>query len=150
MAPGDGFTSQLLTGLAALLDAGDAGTWRASGAYTSSETAIVIRAVPQQPDRLITLAAYPLGSDLPGMADHTVGVQVRCRGLPDDPRSVQDIDDAVFDLLDSLGRATVGTVQVVDMVRRSYTSLGQDGNRRWETSSNYTVEAMRPTAHRTD
>lgn len=150
MATGDGWTSQLLTGLAELLAAGGVGTWRASGAYAAGETAIVIRAVPQDPDRLITLAAYPLGSDLPGMADHAVGVQVRCRGVPDDPRDVEDLADAVFDLLDSYGRGTVGTVSVVDIVRRSYTSLGQDTNRRWETSSNYTVEAMRPTANRTD
>lgn len=150
MALGDGWTSQLLTGLAELLDTGGAGTWRPSGAYTDDETAIVIRAVPQQPDRLITLAAYPLGDDLPGMADHTVGVQVRCRGLPDDPRSCEDLADAVYELLDSLGRRTVGTVPVVDVVRRSYTALGQDTNRRWESSSNYYVEAMRPTTNRTD
>ncbi|WKU03754.1 minor capsid protein [Micromonospora sp. HUAS LYJ1] len=150
MVTGDGWTSQLLTGLAELIDAADVGTWQPSGAYPSDATAIVIRAIPQQPDRLITLAAYPLGADLPGMADHAVGVQVRCRGLPDDPRDVEDLADAVYDLLDSLGRAAVGTVSVVDITRRSYTSLGQDGNRRWETSSNYTVQAMRPTANRID
>jgi hypothetical protein len=150
MALGDGWTSQLLTGIAELLHTGGAGTYQASGAYADGDTAIVIRAVPQAPDRLITLAAYPLGDDLPGMADHLIGVQIRCRGLPDDPRSVQDIDDEIFDLLDSYGRGTVGTVSVVDITRRSYTSLGQDTNRRWETSSNYYVEAMRPTTNRTD
>lgn len=150
MAIGDGWTSRLLTGLAELLATGGAGTWRASGAYTAAETAIVIRAIPQDPDRIITLAAYPIGSDLPGMADHTVGVQVRCRGVPDDPRDVEDLADTVFELLDSYGRGTVGTIPVVDIVRRSYTSLGQDVNRRWETSSNYYVEAMRPTTNRTD
>lgn len=150
MALGDGWTSQLLTGLAELLHTGGAGTWRTSGAYTAGETAIVIRGIPQHPDRLITLAAYPLGDDLPGMADHTVGVQVRCRGLADDPRSVDDIADAVYELLDSLGRTALSAVQVVDVTRRNHTSLGQDTNRRWESSSNYYVEAMRPTANRTD
>jgi hypothetical protein len=150
VATGDGWTSRLLTGVAELLDAAGVGTWRPDGsAYTAGETAIVIRDIPQQPDRLITLAPYGLGTALQGMADFEQGVQVRIRGTTD-PQVCEDIADAVFDLLDSYGRGTVGGIAVVDIYRQSYTPLGKDANSRWESSSNYYVEAMRPTSSRTD
>lgn len=146
---GDGWTSRLLTGLAEHLAAAGVGTWRPTGAYQPTETGIVIRAVPQSPDRIITLAAYPVATDLPGMADHTQGIQIRCRGTQD-PRVVEDLSDAIFDALDSLAGVVWGEIPVVQVWRQSYTSLGQDGNGRWETSSNYYCQAMRPTQHRTD
>jgi len=148
MATGDGWTSRLITGLAELLHNGGAGTWRPTGAYTANEIAIVIRDIPQQPDRLITLAPYVIAAPI-GIADYVLGVQVRTRGTTD-PRSAEDIADACYELLDSLGGVVLGGVAVVQISRRSYTSMGKDANGRWETSSNYAVEAMRPTANRTD
>lgn len=150
MAIGDGFTSRLLTGMAEHLDAAGIGDWDPTGtSYADGDTAIVIRAIPDQPDRLITLAAYPLGTNLPGMADHRVAVQVRLRGSTD-PRDCDDLADAIFDALDGCGRQTWSEIPVKDVIRRSYTSLGQDGSRRWERSENYEVDAMRPTANNTD
>lgn len=148
MAAGDGWTSQLLTGLAEHLAAAGVGTWRANGAYAASEIGITIRAIPQAPDLIITLAPYVVASP-PGLADITQGVQVRCRGTAD-PRVAEDLADAVFDELDSAAGLTLGGIAVVQMWRQSYTSLGADTAGRWETSSNYYVQAMRPTAHRTD
>lgn len=150
MATGDGWTSRLLTGLAEHLAAAGIGVWRPDGPpYTADEIGIVTRAIPTSPDRIITLAPYAVGTALPGMADHTQGVQVRCRGTQD-PRVVEDIADAVFDRLDGVTRLTLGGIPVVQIYRQSYTSLGQDQNGRWESSSNYYVEAMRPTSNRTD
>jgi hypothetical protein len=149
MADGDGWTSRLLTGVAERLDAAGVGVWRDSGAYATNEIGIFIRKIPTDPDRFISLAAYPVGTDLKGMQDHLSGVQIRLRGT-EDPRVCDDLADAVFDELDSLGRATLGTIAVVDMWRQSYTSLGQDAQRRWERSENYYVEAMRATTTRTD
>ncbi|MEK8108659.1 hypothetical protein NKG94_34495 [Micromonospora sp. M12] len=82
MATGDGWTSRLITGLAEHLAAAGIGTWRASGIYQAAETAIVIRAVPPSPDRLITLAAYVVGGGH-GNASTTQGVQIRLRGGKD-------------------------------------------------------------------
>lgn len=147
---GDGFTSRLLAGLAEHYAANSVGTWRDTGIYTSGETGIVIRAVPQAPDRIITLAAYPVDAGYVGMSDQTIGVQHRLRGTTD-PRDCDDLADAIFDLMDSRGHLELSTgVHIVQAIRRSYTSLGQDANKRWERSENYYIDVMRPTAHRTD
>jgi hypothetical protein len=145
----DGWTTRLIAGLAEHLAAAGIGTWRASGAYTAGETAIVDRAVPPEPDRLITLAAYPMGSTTPGLADHDVGVQVRLRAGTD-PRDCDDLADQIFEALDGLSGVTLGGIPIVQMWRQSYTSLGQDGNSRWERSENYYIQAMRPTSNNTD
>lgn len=154
MAAGDGWESWLIVGLAEHLAAAGLGTWRPTGAYLASEIAIVDRGIPQTPDQLITLADYVVsGSARSGLADMTVGIQIRLRGTAD-PRVVSDLGAEIFDLLDQSGQQTWGTaprqVSIVDVWRQSYTSLGFDGNGRWETSHNFYVEAMRPTAHRTD
>ena len=148
MATGDGWTSRLLTGLAEHLAAAGIATWRASGSYQAGEIGIYIRAIPSSPDQIITLAPYVVASE-PGMADITQGVQIRCRGTKD-PRVVEDLADAIFDALDSAHGLVWGGVPIVQAYRQSYTALGADSNGRWETSSNYYVEAMRPTSNRTD
>lgn len=146
MAIGDGWTSRLITGLAEHLHAAGVGVWRPTGSYQASETAIVIRDIPTTPDRLITLAAYVVGGGH-GNASTTQGVQVRLRAGRD-PREVDDLADAIFDLLDSAGPMTLGGVGVSQIYRQSYSSLGKDGNGRWERSENYYLDAERPTVHR--
>lgn len=148
MATGDGWTSRVLTGCAEHLDAANVGDWTPSGVYTANQVGILLRAIPTGPDRIITLAPYVVASP-PGMADYTMGLQIRCRGTQD-PRVVGDLDDACFDLLDSAYGLTWGGVPIVQIYRQSFTSLGQDTSGRWETSSNYYVEAMRPTSNRTE
>lgn len=145
-----GWTTDLITGAAVYLDAQGVGDWRPTGAYQAGETAITQRIIPISPDRLITLAPYPIGTALPGMADHLTAIQIRVRGIPDDSTDCDDLADDVFDVLDSLGRTTLGGIPIVDMWRQSYTSLGQDTNRRFERSENYYVHAMRPGTNRTD
>lgn len=149
MPPGDGWTSRLLAGLAQHLDDAGIGTYRPTGAYAADEIGIVIRAIPQQPDRLITLAAYPVGTDIQGMADHRSAVQIRLRGTTD-PRDCDDLADEVFELLDSAAGLVLGGIPIVQMWRQSYTGLGTDDNGRWSRSENYYLDSMRPTAHRTD
>jgi|ADGO01.1.fsa_nt_gi hypothetical protein len=101
------WTTGLLTGMAEHLAAAGAGVWRPDGsAYGSDEVAIVIRSIPQAPDRLITLAPYAVdGTGLRGLADHQAAVQVRIRGTTD-PRTCDETADAVFDALDSLAGVT--------------------------------------------
>lgn len=149
MATGQGWTSRLLTGWAEDIAAAGLGVWRPTGVYQANETGIVIRAVPDSPDRLITLAAYPLGTDLQGMADHQLAVQVRIRAGTD-PRDCDDLADAIHDRYDSATGLRWGDIPIVQLWRQSYTSLGDDTNGRWSRSENYYIEAMRPTAHRTD
>lgn len=146
---GEGWTSLLIVGIAERLHTAGVGIWRETGAYGAGETAIVIRGIPDAPDRIITIADYPVPTDLRGMQDHTIGLQFRLRGT-NDPRVCSDLGDAIFAELDSLGRATLNGIAVVDAWRQSYTSLGQDANRRWEASHNYYFAAMRATTTRTD
>lgn len=147
MAVGDGWTSQLIAGLATFMHDNNLGIWRPTGTYTADEIAITGRHIPSNPDRNITLAAYSVISP-PGMQDVTVGMQFRFRGTTD-PRVVEDIADAVFEELDSLTGVVFGDIPIVQMYRQSHASLGVDANGRWEASHNYYIEAMRRTAHRT-
>lgn len=145
-----GFTTDLLTGLAAYLHAAGAATWKASGAYSAAETGIVLGVVPQAPDRIVTLTAYGVGDD-PSLSDSVVGVQVRCRWGGQDPRSVDDLADAIFALLQGKTNVTLSTgVRVVQCVRQSGpVSMGQDENNRWSNSSNYYLTVHRPSTNRT-
>lgn len=144
-----GWTTRLLTGLAEHLAAAGVGTWHPDGApYAVGETGIVLGAMPAEPERCIVLAAYPVSEDV-AQADVTVGVQIRTRA-GSDPRDVVDLDDAVFEQLHGAERLDLGGVLVVQVYRRSSASLGQarDSNARWERTSNYYVDAMRPTVAR--
>ena len=143
-----GWTTDLLTGLAEYLDTQGVGTWRPTGAYQLDETAIVIRGIPPTPDRIITLAAYPVDS-MVGLPNITAGIQIRCRAGTD-PTDCDDLADAVFDLLDSAEHLDLGGVHVNQLWRQSYTSLGKDGNGRWERSENYYADAERPTPNRSN
>jgi hypothetical protein len=145
-----GFQVNLLTGLAAYLAAGGIGaTWTTSGAYTPLQTGIVLGNVPQSPDRIITLTAYGV-DDSPALSDSVLGVQVRCRWGGQDPRPVDDLADSIYNLLHGKTALTLSTgVTVVQCLRQSATTLGQDENGRWSNSSNYYVTAHRPSTNRT-
>jgi hypothetical protein len=144
-----GWTTDLLTGVAEHLAAHDIGVWRPTGGtYQPSETAIVIRAIPPAPDRLITIAPYVAVSDV-GLSGFTQGIQFRFRATQD-PRDCDDLADDVFDLLDSAEHLLLGGIHVNQLYRQNSTSLGQDGSKRWEASHNYYAEAERPTVHRSN
>jgi hypothetical protein len=144
-----GWTEQLLTGIAQHFASGGVGTWKASGAYTSVDRRpIVISAVPSSPDEVITLTAYPVDDD-PAMSDVLQGVQVRTRG-DRDPRTVDALDDDVFDALHGLAGVVLNGVHVVLARRISGSPLGVDSNGRHQRSSNYYMQAARPSPHRTD
>ncbi|MEV4053038.1 minor capsid protein [Amycolatopsis sp. NPDC049688] len=142
------FTGDLLDGYAALIAAAGIGTVRSDGsAYQASETAITFGAMPSEPDRAITLTAYPVRDD-PSLSDSVVGLQVRTRG-GSDPHDVEGLADALFDLLHHPQAHTVGAIRVVQALRNSGGPLGRDENNRWERSDNYYVTVNRPTANRT-
>ena len=145
-----GFSTDLLTGLAVHLAAGSIGAaWNTSGAYTVLQTGIVLGNVPQSPDRIITLAAYGV-SDSPALSDSVLGVQVRCRWGGQDPRPVDDLADSIFNLLHGKTALALTTgVTVVQCLRQSATTLGQDENGRWSNASNYYITVHRPSTHRT-
>lgn len=145
-----GHHTNLLAGLAAYIAAGGIeATWNTSGAYTSLQTGIVLGSVPQAPDRVITLTIYDSDDD-PALSDSAASLQVRCRADGADKRKVDNLDDAVFAILQNKLDVVLSTGVTVGQIHRTSgpASLGQDGNSRWSTSSNYLVSAWRPSANR--
>jgi hypothetical protein len=144
------FQVNVLTGLAVLLDAEDLGTWRPDETtYEDDETAIVFGKLPQTPDRVIALTAYPV-SDHGTLSDSILAVQILTRWEGEDPRPVSDLSDKIFDFLHGKEEFTLSTgVHVVRSDRNSGVSLGQDTNNRWEWSDNYYLKLHRPSANRT-
>lgn len=143
------FQSNLLTGLAVLLDAQSLGTYRASGAYESTETAIVVGQLPQEPDRVIALMCYPVEDD-PALSDSIIGVRIRTRWGGLDLRAVQDLSDLIFKYLQGKHQFTLSTnVHVVYSERNSGGPIGQDTSNRWEWSDNYYLTVWRPSTYRT-
>ena len=124
-------------------------SWNTSGAYTALQTGIVLGNVPQSPDRIITLTSYGV-SDSPNLSDSLLGVQVRTRAEGADKRKVDDLDAAIFNLLHGKTALTLTTgVTVVQCLRQSATTLGQDANSRWSNASNYYLTVHRPSTYRT-
>lgn len=146
-----GFQTDLLTGLAAYLQTAGIGTWNTSGLYTATQTGIVLGTVPQTPDRIVTLTAYTVDDDA-SLSDSVVGVQVRCRWGGSDPRPVDDLADSIFALLHGNTAFTLGSgataVTVVQCLRSSGVSLGQDANNRWSSVANYYLTVHRPSTNR--
>ena len=144
-----GFQTDLLTGLATYLQSNSIGTYSTSTVYTGAQTAIILGNIPQTPDRIVTLTAYPV-EDAPAMSDSVIAVQVRTRWGGQDKRPVDDLDDLIFNLLHGATRITLSTgVVIVQCVRNSAATLGQDGNNRWSNVSNYYLTVHRPSTHRT-
>ncbi|HEY9409326.1 MAG TPA: minor capsid protein [Pseudonocardia sp.] len=141
------WTRGLLYGVAELLDAAGVGVWRPDSPYQAGETGITIKAVPDQPGRLITLHGYDV-APAPGHSHGTRAVQVRCRGLVD-PADVDDLADAIYDQLHNL-TGTIGDAPVALMWRQSTANLGPDEAGRWSRSENYYLLTSQPSANSPD
>jgi hypothetical protein len=147
-----GFNTNLLTGIAVAFNAASIGTWNTTGIYTAAQTGIVLGNIPQAPDRIIALMTYAV-SDSPNLSDSVIGVQIRCRWAGADPRPVDDLADLIFNLLHGKTALALGTgataVTVVQCLRQSAATLGQDSNGRWSNVSNYYMDVWRPSTNRT-
>ncbi|MGW4639552.1 minor capsid protein [Sphaerisporangium sp. NPDC004334] len=150
MAVPTGWTRGLLTGLAQLLAGAGVGEWNEAGAYDAGALVLTIGGLPASADRAITLAVYGLGQrgDDVDQADSSVSVQVRMRGGTD-PREVDDVADAVFDVLHGLADRVLATGVLVLLCRRLVVApMGRDASGRWERADSYDVIAHRPSPHR--
>ncbi len=141
-----GWDTDLLSGLAELLDTAGVADWATTGVYSDGQTGIYIAATPPKPDRAVCLTGYPV-TEMVQLPDVTYAVQVRTRAGPD-PRDVSDLDALIFDQFHGLAQVTFGAAHVVQMWRQSSAPMGRDSNDRIEWSSNYYLNAVRPTAHR--
>lgn len=146
--------NRFLWGVALLIDANTPAVWRPTGAYSSSEIGIVLHAVPQKPESVVTLSAYSVSDD-PSLSDSVLGLQVRARRGGEDPTPTNDLADALFDLLHGLHDVDLPSpdadpgVRVVQMLRRSQVSGGQDQNKRWSDIQNFYATVHYPSINRT-
>lgn len=144
-----GYQTNLLTGVAVLLDAASVADWDAGGQYESGDTGIVLRTIPQSPDAIVALSTYVVSDD-PSLSDTVTGLQVLARAGGQDPRTVDDLADAIYDQLHGLHDTLLSTgIHVIECLRRSGTPLPQDDLHRWSRSDNYYVTTHRPSPNRT-
>lgn len=149
------WTSDLLVGIAGHLAAQGVGTFNPAGVYASGQVGIYYAVMPPGDptsngwDQAIVLTDYdPNGGNSAG--DVAPRVQIRCRGLRNDPMSAIDLAAAVRDALDGLAHVTFGSVEVSGINHISGVPMGIDGNNRHERSDNYDIQARRVTALRTE
>jgi hypothetical protein len=149
------WTSDLLTGIAGHLHTVGAGTWNPTGVYASGQTGIYIAVMPAGSttnagfDKAIVLTDYdPNGGNSGG--DVFPRMQVRCRGLRNDPLSVLAIKDNVRTALEGLESVQFGEVTVSGINHLTGAPMGIDGNQRHERSDNYEIQARRTSALLTD
>lgn len=139
-----GYTTDLLGGLAAhIADAGLA-VYRPDGVYGPDETGLIFTVVPEAPDRVIVLTAYPVEDT--DLTDAVTGIQARLR-CGRDPREVDQLADGLFDLLHNARGLILGGVRVSLIWRQSQALMGQDVHGRMELSANYYARTTRPSPH---
>jgi len=137
-------STDLLSGVAGVLQAGGVVTWRTDGsAYLSSETGLTFKDMPPDPDRLVVLTTFG-ASDNPKLPLGQPQIQVRFRGTTD-PRDVDDLGDSAFVLLHGLTDRVFGSCHLIQMLRVNSIPLGMDQqSRRWERSDNYALDVDYP------
>lgn len=147
------FEYRLMEGIAVLLAAQTSATWRdpagPSAVYQPGETAIAIeKGLPQTPEAAVALATYGVTDD-PSLSDSVIGLQVTSRAAGADPRPGLELAGEIFDALHGLHDVTLSSgVRLVQCLRRSHTSIGQDQNDRWRRVQNFYCDLHRPSTHR--
>ena len=121
------FTTDLLMGLSAHL------------AAAGINDPKFMKALPTAPDRCIALTAYST-SDEPKVAASKIRVQFWFRGIVNNSLDVDELGDAVFNILQGAENLTFGTAHVAQILRKSSIQLGADANKRNERSDNYELD----------
>ena len=138
------YTTDLLTGLAELI--ADAGLARfdPDGQYGDDETGVIFTVLPDQPERVIVLTAYPVEDT--DLTDAVTGIQARMR-CGRDPRDVETLADELFALLHNRRGTVLRGVRVALIWRQSQAQMGQDTHGRQEITANYYARTTRPAPH---
>ena len=133
-------TTDLLTGLAGMIAGAGLGiTYNQAGAYTAGQTGIFMKIMPATPDRVVTLTLVPRRDDIT-MPYGQAMVQVRGRGLPNNPLDIDSLLDSIFDILHGTKDLTFGTAHVTQMNRESSVPNGMDDAKRWERFDAYAID----------
>lgn len=137
--------SDLLLGIAALLDGQGVGTYRGDGsAYAAGETAIVFGELPTSPDRAVGLALYNGGADDVAQNVSHPRLQLMFRGVRGNPLDAGDLATAAFLVLHAAEHRDYGTAHLIQALRVTTVPLGVDENRRHQRADNYQLDVNTP------
>lgn len=139
-----GYTSSLLDGIAALLAAESIGVFNPDAVIVDPDTGIYRGVMPATPERALGLTAYPVEDT--HLTDATTGVQIRMRAGRS-PDAIDDLADAVFNVLHGRESYDAGGVFVELSWRQSQAWIGQDTHGRMELTSNFYLRTTRPGPH---
>lgn len=144
----DDFDQDLLEGFAQLLATEGIGIYRSAASYAAGETGIYLEGSPDAANRVIQLATYTVEEN-PNYGSDQMGLQIITRWEGANPFPCRKLDTQIFNRLQGRGSFTLPTgIRVETCSRRSGSSLGMDGNKRWSRSSNYYLRVYRPTTYR--
>lgn len=136
-------TRDLLSGFAGMINDSNIGVYKATGVYAANETGIVFKNMPSTPHRVIVLTAVPL-TDMTMIPVGKMLVQVRTRGLPNNPLDVDDLGDAIFDLMHGVTNVTMGSTHIIQCLRNSSVPMGVDSSQRWERVDHFYIDMDYP------
>jgi hypothetical protein len=136
-------TRDLLTGLAQIIADSSIAVYDPVGAYAATDTGVVLMKLPSTPDRVVALWAVPLTDGTMTPIGQTL-IQVRTRGLPDQPLDTEDLGDAVFDLLHGIRNHPLGSVNIIQILRKSSIPNGQDNSKRFERIDHFYADIDYP------
>lgn len=135
--------SDVTVGVAEHLAATAGFTWRPDGAYTKTERALTIKAVPAAPDVVCAITVYDVDDDPDPRQDRsTFAVQLRFRA-PGRPDAVDDLAQEAFVALHAKHHTRFGQVPIARCARQSVAQLGPDTNGRHERTDNYRIVTRR-------
>lgn len=121
----------LLTGIGQLLATSGVGVWNTTGVFLSTDTAIIAEAMPPTPDRAVVLTLFPV-EESPVDTTARWLLQVRTRGLPNQPVDAVTLRGAVKDALNGLTNVTMGATGVTQCIFYTSFPVGVDDTVRYE------------------
>lgn len=140
--------TDILPGIAGLIAGASIATYNASGVYTSGQTGIYMVAVPDAPNRIVTLTFVAQGDD-PSLPYGQAMVQILSRGNVGDPMDTEVLADSIFNLLHGSQNLQYGTTNITQINRRVSVPMGQDDSKRWSRADQYYCDyTVLPTTNR--
>lgn len=135
--------SDILVGIAGLLDAAGVGVYSPTGGYQSTDTAIVFGELPTSPNRVVALTLYTSSDEIKQNLSE-FRVQLMFRGGVNNSLDVGDLASSCFTALQGTESVEFGAVHVIQIYRTSFVPQGLDSNKRYERADNYVVQVNTP------
>lgn len=135
--------SDVLTGLAQLLNDLGLATYKPAGGYLSTDVAVVFGELPTAPDTAVGLTLYGSTDEVKENLSH-LRVQVWTRGAANNSLGASAIASPIFDALQGREGFDLGSVHVIQMYRTSMMPMGVDASKRYERSDNYVLDVNTP------